>query len=145
VVLTFAFVGDILKFHHFSVVLFFLFFSKKDQHLFVCSSLMHFFLFMFSCHSNVVPDVMINTEVWVPPGYKYDNWIDSQLVSDAGTISSHGRYKWHVSYLKNTCTCQGAYCFGQWQGYFHICADLFVSFLRKVPPNTDVFLQRLRL
>ena len=92
---------------------------------------------------------MINTEVWVPPGYKYGNWIDSQLVSDAGTISSRGRYKWHASFLKNTC--QGALtldiwdCFGQWQGYFHICADLFVSFLRKVPPNTDVFLQRLRL
>ena len=48
--------------------------------------------FIFSCHLSVVPDVMINTEVWVPSGYQYNDWLDSRLVDDAGTISSHGRY-----------------------------------------------------
>ena len=48
---------------------------------------------MFSCQSSVVPDVMINTEVWIPPGYQYSNWVDSQLVDEAGTVSPHGRYQ----------------------------------------------------
>ena len=43
------------------------------------------------CHSSGVPDVMINTEVWVLPGYQYDKWIENRSVDDAGTITSHGR------------------------------------------------------
>jgi hypothetical protein len=48
-------------------------------------------MFTSGCHSSAVPDVMINTEVWVPPGYQYNKWIENQLVDDAGTISTHGR------------------------------------------------------
>ena len=55
---------------------------------YVCSSL---FMFTSGCHSSAVPDVMINTEVWVPPGYQYNKWIENQLVDDAGTITTHGR------------------------------------------------------
>lgn len=49
-----------------------------------------------SCHSGSVPDVMINTEVWIPSGYQYNNWVDSQLVDEAGTITSHGRFGWYL-------------------------------------------------
>ena len=54
---------------------------------------------VFRCSSSAVPDVMINTEVWVPSTHSYqsDNWIDSQLVHGAGTISSHGRYQLTVA------------------------------------------------
>ena len=58
---------------------------------------------VFRCSSSAVPDVMINTEVWVPSTHSYqsDNWIDSQLVHGAGTISSHGRYQLTVAlYLR---------------------------------------------
>ena len=57
------------------------------------SSLFYSIYFMFTrdCHSSAVPDVMINTEVWVPPGYQYNKWIEHRLVDDAGTITTHGR------------------------------------------------------
>ncbi|XP_068721735.1 uncharacterized protein [Montipora capricornis] len=52
----------------------------------------------YRCSSSAVPDVMINTEVWVPSTHSYqsDKWIDSQLVHGAGTISSHGRFGWYL-------------------------------------------------
>ncbi|XP_078367736.1 uncharacterized protein LOC144651661 isoform X1 [Oculina patagonica] len=49
-----------------------------------------------SCQTSVVPDVMINTEVWVPPGYQYDKWVDNRLVDEAGTITDHGRFGWYL-------------------------------------------------
>lgn len=51
---------------------------------------------LFSCHLSSIPEVMINTEVWVPSDYQYYNWVDSQLVDKAGVISTHGRWdaKW---------------------------------------------------
>lgn len=57
------------------------------------SSLFYSIYFMLTrdCHSSAVPDVMINTEVWVPPGYQYNIWIEHGLVDDAGTITTHGR------------------------------------------------------
>ena len=49
---------------------------------------------VFRCSSSAAPDVMINTEVWVPSAFadQYNNWIQHHLVDEAGTISSHGRY-----------------------------------------------------
>lgn len=48
---------------------------------------------VFRCFSSAAPDVMINTEVWVPSAFadQYSNWIEHHLVDEVGTISSHGR------------------------------------------------------
>jgi hypothetical protein len=35
---------------------------------------------------------MVDTEVWVPPGLLYDEWIDKELILDAGPITEYGRY-----------------------------------------------------
>ncbi|CAH3138826.1 unnamed protein product [Porites lobata] len=62
--------------------------KKAVQKLTGCSS--------HNCHLSSIPEVMINTEVWVPSDYQYYNWVDSQLVDKAGIISTHGRFGWYI-------------------------------------------------
>lgn len=65
-----------------------LFVNKALQKISGCSN--------HSCDASDVPDVMINTEIWVPPGYQYGKWLDKKLVNEIGTISTHGRFGWYL-------------------------------------------------
>ena len=57
---------------------------------------------LFSCHLSSIPEVMINTEVWVPSDYQYYNWVDCQLVDKAGIISTHGRSDAKLDHASHT-------------------------------------------
>lgn len=48
-----------------------LFVNKALQKISGCSN--------HSCDASDVPDVMINTEIWVPPGYQYGKWLDKKI------------------------------------------------------------------
>ena len=44
-----------------------------------------------SSTSSKIPEVMINTEVWIPAEYQYQDWLETGCVANIGPISEHGR------------------------------------------------------